>query len=158
MTDQYRPVLTDEQIDDAQESAYRALVAQGYKGSMGGFQWDRESARAIERAAVLADREARLTEARSSGTPLLADDHRGMRVDYSGLLKQTRSALEYGRKEPGLAEMIRQLTGHMKELGQRWYAGDMRVVDEILQLYCVENDARVGLATRQQQEGGGTPP
>ncbi|MBC7621233.1 MAG: hypothetical protein H7293_19990 [Candidatus Saccharibacteria bacterium] len=73
---------------------------------------------------------------------LIADDHKGMRVDYSGLLKQSRDGL---RREPGLAEMLRQLQGHLQELGQRWYAGDTAVVDEVLQLYCIESDARAKL-------------
>lgn len=45
--------LTDEEIDDIQEAAYRALRARGYNGGMGGETWDRASARAIE-SAVLA--------------------------------------------------------------------------------------------------------
>lgn len=70
---------------------------------------------------------------------LLAKKHTGMRVDYSGMLRQARQGL---RREPALAEMLRQLGEHMKELGSRWYEGDTAVVDEILQLYCVESDAR----------------
>lgn len=42
-------LLSDDEIDDAQEAAYRELVAHGYNGSMGDEQWDRASARAIER-------------------------------------------------------------------------------------------------------------
>lgn len=45
-------ILTDEQIDVAQEAAYRALVEKGYNGGMGGYQWDRASARAIEQAVL----------------------------------------------------------------------------------------------------------
>jgi len=71
---------------------------------------------------------------------LLAKTHTGMKVDYRGLLGQSRRAL--GRTEGGYAEMLRQLEGHLTELGQRWYAGDTAVVDEILQLYCIEKDAR----------------
>lgn len=73
---------------------------------------------------------------------LLAADHKGMRVDYSGLLKQSVCALRRGVKEPGLAEMLRQLQVHMTELGRRWYSGDTAVVDELLQLYAVEDGAR----------------
>lgn len=40
-------VLTDDEIDAAQKSAYHALLEQGYNGGMGGYQWDRASARAI---------------------------------------------------------------------------------------------------------------
>lgn len=75
-------------------------------------------------------------------TPPLAADHQGMRVDYSGLLKQAQEALAGGNKEPGLAEMLRQLQNHMSELGRRWCAGDATVIDEFLQLYCVEQDKR----------------
>lgn len=75
---------------------------------------------------------------------LLAKKHTGMRVDYSGLLGQCQRALAHGHSAN--AEMLRQLQGHLKELGQRWYAGDTAVVDEILQLYCIEKDAREALA------------
>jgi len=75
-------------------------------------------------------------------TTLLGPEHTGMRVNYRGLLLQSQSALQRGEEEPGLAEMLRQLQGHLKELGQRWYAGDVAVVDEILQLYCIEQQAR----------------
>lgn len=45
-----QPLLTDDQIDDIQAEAYRELRKWGFNGSMGGFQWDRASARAIETA------------------------------------------------------------------------------------------------------------
>lgn len=77
--------------------------------------------------------------------PLLAADHKGMRVDYSGVFKHATTALARGGKEPGLAEMLRQMKEHITELGQRWYAGDTAVVDELLQLYCVEKGARDAL-------------
>lgn len=69
----------------------------------------------------------------------LAAEHKGMRVDYRGLLRQAQDAL---RSESALAEMLRQLQAHMTELGRRWYAGDVAAVDEFLQLYCVEVDLR----------------
>ncbi|MCA8050749.1 hypothetical protein [Burkholderia arboris] len=81
---------------------------------------------------------------------LLAEPHTGMRVDYSGLLKQARHALKLGMQDTGSAEMLRQLQNHLTELGQRWYAGDTAVVDELLQLYCVEKDARDALAAAPQ--------
>lgn len=76
---------------------------------------------------------------------LLTAEHKGMRVDYSGVFKQATAALARGGKEPGLAEMLRQMKEHITELGTRWYAGDTAVVDELLQLYCVEKDARDAL-------------
>ncbi|HET7155910.1 MAG TPA: hypothetical protein VFI87_11145 [Hyphomicrobiaceae bacterium] len=77
---------------------------------------------------------------------LLAKKHEGMRVDYSGLLGQCQRALRH-KGESANAEMLRQLQCHLKELGERWYGGDTDVVDEILQLYCIEKDARAALAT-----------
>ena len=71
---------------------------------------------------------------------LLAADHSGMKVDYRGLLYHVQRALK--RTSPGHADMLRQLECHLQELGQRWYAGDTNVVDEFLQLYCIEHDAR----------------
>ncbi|MES2415149.1 MAG: hypothetical protein V4614_15185 [Pseudomonadota bacterium] len=78
--------------------------------------------------------------------PFLAKKHTGMRVDYNGLLGQCQRALAHGHSAN--AEMLRQLQGHLKELGQRWYVGDVAVVDEILQLYCIEKDARDAIATQ----------
>jgi hypothetical protein len=85
---------------------------------------------------------------------LLAADHRGMRVDYSGLFNQATGALKRGIQEPALAEMLRQIKDHLTELGQRWYAGDTAVVDELLQLYCVEQGAREALAAAPASSAG----
>ena len=81
---------------------------------------------------------------------LLAADHSGMKVDYRGLFSQVQRAIK--RSDPGYAEMLRQLEGHITELGQRWYEGDTDVVDELLQLYCVERKARAALAAQVKQE------
>ncbi|KVT91889.1 hypothetical protein WK59_03905 [Burkholderia ubonensis] len=104
-----------------------------------------------------------LEEARAAASPaaegvvsiLLAESHQGMRVDYSGLLKQARHALEIGMQDTGSAEMLRQLRNHLTELGRRWYAGDIAVVDELLQLYCIEKDARDALAAINAGRAGG---
>lgn len=77
----------------------------------------------------------------SAAKPVLAADHTGMRVDYSGLLRQVKQALQQ-QKGGFLAFSIEELQGHMKELGRRYYAGDTAAVDEFLQLYCVEREAR----------------
>ena len=75
---------------------------------------------------------------------LLAPNHRGMRVDYTGLLKQVRNVLRQC-DEKYLHERVFQLGAHLKEMGQRWYAGDTAVVDEFLQLYCIEREARASI-------------
>lgn len=86
---------------------------------------------------------AQPSEDQRDAVQLLAENHTGMRVDYHGLFRQSREAL---RQSPALAEMLRQFEDHIRELGQRWYAGDTAVVDEILQLYCVEAEARAAIA------------
>lgn len=87
---------------------------------------------------------------KAARTPhLLAADHKGMRVDYTGLLGQCRRALQ--SREPANAEMLRQLQGHLQEIGRRWYAGDTVAVDEFLQLYCIEHETRATLAAQERQ-------
>ena len=86
-------------------------------------------------------------------TPVLAADHSGMRVDYSGMLKQAGHATK-ASGETLHAFMLEELQRNMQELGQRYYAGDLAVVDEFLQLYCVEREARSAIAKAAGQEGG----
>lgn len=81
----------------------------------------------------------------------LAADHTGMLVDYSGLIGSAQRAL---LDDPGISEMLRQLCRHLEELGRRWYAGDRKVVDEFLQLYCIESEARAALV-KQPTKGEG---
>lgn len=75
----------------------------------------------------------------STKQPFLAPEHKGTRINYSGMLQQARNEL---RRAPFAAEMLRQFTEHLTELGARFYAGDAAVVDEFLQLYCIGRDAR----------------
>lgn len=86
--------------------------------------------------------EAEIVERTASLIPL-AIKHTGMRVDYRGMLRQAREHINSSGS--GYAEMLRQLEGHLEELGQRWYGGDLSVVDELLQLYCVETELRKAL-------------
>lgn len=81
----------------------------------------------------------------------LAADHRGMRVSCSGLLGQVQAGLQ---RDTGLVEMVRQLHGHLDELGRRWYAGDRKVVDEFLQLYVIEDGARRALIENKAVDNG----
>ena len=109
------------------------------------------TARRIEQAAI----ENYLAQ-KGQPFPLLAADHKGMRVDYSGMLHQAANALVLGHKETGLAEMLRQIQEHLTELGLRWYGGDTAVVDELLQLYCVCKDSREFI--RNRDGAAPTPP
>ena len=94
----------------------------------------------VEEQEALEDMLAGVSAPAAQAINLLASDHSGMKVDYRGLFSQVQRVIK--RSDPGYAEMLRQLEGHLQELGQRWYAGDTNVVDEILQLYCIERDAR----------------
>ena len=105
----------------------------------------------VMEAADLSDAQAMLqaiaapaptTTSKMTGT-VLAPKHTGLRVDYSGLLKNARHGL---RREPGTAEMLNQLEEHLSELGRRYYDGDTVVVDEFLQLYCIQRVRREALA------------
>ena len=71
---------------------------------------------------------------------IFADDHEGLKVSYSGLIAKVRRLVN--RVDPGLSEMLHQLESHLSELGARWYAGDQTVVDEFLQLYTIQTEAR----------------
>jgi len=87
---------------------------------------------------------------RDAATPArLASDYRSMKVDSSGLFLQACNALKHGGREPGLAELLRQLQEHLTELGRRWYAGDATVVDEFLQLYCIDSPGREALKLKE---------
>lgn len=46
----------------------------------------------------------------------------------------------------GYSEMRRQMAGHLEELARRYYGGEVCVVDEFLQLYCIGEEQRKGVA------------
>lgn len=82
----------------------------------------------------------------------LAADHKGMKVCLQGMIAQSCISV----RDTALAFMLAQLENHLTELGKRCYAGDQTVVDEFLQLYCIEEEAReaVKQAKFQESEGG----
>ena len=77
-----------------------------------------------------------------SHTPILAETHRGMRVSAEGLLGRIRdgATLRGEEQESGTRYTVGELLRHLEEVGQRYYAGDIAVVDEFLQLYCLAAD------------------
>lgn len=77
----------------------------------------------------------------------LAPDHKGMKVNYRGMLRQSIGALP--RSMGVQAEMLRQFQGHLEELAKRFYAGDLKAVDEFLQLYCVADEDRKRVVAEQ---------
>lgn len=69
-----------------------------------------------------------------SSIPLLGPKHRGMRVSAEGVLGRIRD----GRDVEGHRFMAGEMLRHLEELATRYYAGDALVVDEFLQLYCLD--------------------
>jgi len=65
----------------------------------------------------------------------LAAKHKGMMISASGVLGRIR---DKWKVEPhmryGCGEMLRHLT----EMVERFYGGDVKAVDEFLQLYCLD--------------------
>lgn len=74
----------------------------------------------------------------------LSADHKGMKVSYFGLLRQC-SVVVTRAGEHGRAELLSQLADCLKEMGQRYYAGDVAAVDEFLQTWAIAPDARAVL-------------
>ena len=81
----------------------------------------------------------------ASQQPVLAAKHIGMKVNHSGMLAQASKATRRHR-EDFHAFMLDELCRNLQELGSRYYAGDVKAVDEFLQLYCVEQQARAAIA------------
>lgn len=75
----------------------------------------------------------------------LAEPHKGMRVSASGLLASTAFHLT-NAGEKGLAFSVQELKQHLFEMAARFYAGEVKVVDEFLQLYSLD-DYRPGQPT-----------
>ena len=75
---------------------------------------------------------------------ILAPKHTGMMVDGLRILRQSFTGSHFMRKE---------MAGHLEEVARRFYAGEVSVVDEFLQLYRIgasHRDSRL----QQEQDGG----
>ena len=71
------------------------------------------------------------------GAEFLSPKHTGSRISAHGVLGRIRDGRYYKELNYACGEMLR----HMEEMATRYYAGDVRVVDEFLQLYALD-DAR----------------
>lgn len=60
----------------------------------------------------------------------LAKKHKGMRVSASGILRRVKGHLRVGAN---------YMIEHLEETAERYYAGDIKAVDEFLQLYCLDD-------------------
>lgn len=61
----------------------------------------------------------------------LAEIHNGMRISAHGVLGRIRDGRYYKELNFGCGEMLR----HLEEMATRFYSGDVKAVDEFLQLY-----------------------
>ena len=61
--------------------------------------------------------------------PPLAKKHTGMKISASGVLNRVGGHLKFGAQE---------MLKHLNEMADRYYSGDIAVVDEFLQLYCLD--------------------
>lgn len=73
---------------------------------------------------------------------LLADDHFGMRANGLRYLK--------GERGRGYTVMRQQMAGHLQELAEKYYAGEITIVDEFLQLYCIGVEQRKFIAQKKE--------
>jgi len=73
-----------------------------------------------------------------------------MRVSAEGLLGR----IQRGNKvEKGQRYMVGEMLKHLQEVGRRFYAGDIKVVDEFLQLYCLDENRPSSDANEPRQAG-----
>lgn len=67
---------------------------------------------------------------------LLAKKHTGMRVDHSGVLGRISKGC---RVESHHRYILGEMERNLEEVARRFYAGDIKAVDEFLQLYCFDD-------------------
>lgn len=65
----------------------------------------------------------------------LAEKHHGMRVDHSGILGRISRGCHIRDDQRYVLGIMDK---HLEEMAQRFYAGDIKAVDEFLQLYCLD--------------------
>lgn len=71
---------------------------------------------------------------KTQSTPVLGPKYQGMRVSAEGVLWRIRDGCDIEAHRFMAGELLR----HLEELATRYYAGDALVVDEFLQLYCLD--------------------
>jgi hypothetical protein len=67
----------------------------------------------------------------------LAKKHTGMMIDYSGLLNRIAGGCKVRQDQRW---MLGEFSKHLQEMSFRFYSGDIAAVDELLQLYCLDNN------------------
>lgn len=66
---------------------------------------------------------------------MLAKKHTAMRVDHSGLLGRIAGGCKV---RPDQRYMLGELNKHLVEMAEQFYSGNVSIVDEFLQLYCLD--------------------
>ncbi len=66
----------------------------------------------------------------------LAEKHTAMRVDHSGILGRIAGGCKV---RPDQRYILGEMDKHLVEMAKRFYDGDIRAVDEFLQLYCLDD-------------------
>ena len=67
---------------------------------------------------------------------MLAEKHTGMRVSARGVLGRIARGDYFRELDFGCGEMLK----HLEEMAARFYAGDVKAVDEFLQLYALDDE------------------
>ena len=62
--------------------------------------------------------------------PIFAPDHTGMCVSASGILTRKEN-------NKGLRFMREEMHKHLETMAKEYYAGNIEIVDQFLQLYCL---------------------
>jgi hypothetical protein len=66
---------------------------------------------------------------------LLGAKHTGMKISASGVLGR----IEKGWKvDKGMRVCCGQMLTHLQDVAKKFYAGDVKIVDEFFQLYCLD--------------------
>lgn len=90
------------------------------------------------------DKEVKTTELKDCTAPtgsvsseLLAPKHKGMCISAAGLLGRISRG---GKVDKGQRYVLGVMLQHLEETAKRFYAGEVKAVDEFLQLYCLDDN------------------
>jgi len=68
--------------------------------------------------------------------PPLAKKYTGMMISADGILNRIKNG---ARPDKAIRYSCGELYKHLKEMAERYYSGEIEVVDEFLQLYCLDD-------------------
>ena len=73
----------------------------------------------------------------SDSSDLLGPKHKGMRISAAGLLGRISRG---GKVDKGQRYVLGVMLQHLEATARRFYAGDVKAIDEFLQLYCLDDN------------------